>query len=250
MCIRRGGIASRRGDSGFPGRGAAERWCPQGRPFHQSGEHVDARGVDGGGQPTDLGRFQQPCHVQAGRTAEHPGFDHPGARHQLQGKAKEKLRINPRKSWFDNVSEVTSNGDYEVTFHLKRPQPSLLSMLATGWTPMYPCHVSPAQMRQHPIGTGPFKFVEFKPNEGIKLARNPDYWKPGRPYLDGIEYSIIPNVSTQVLAFASGKFDMTFPYSVTVPLLKDLRSQMPQAVCETTPMNVSMNLSIDRKSVV
>ena len=40
-------------------------------------------------------------------------------------------------------------------------------------------------MRTKPIGTGPFKFVEFKPNESIKVARNPDYWKPGRPYLDG-----------------------------------------------------------------
>src|SRR6202051_905190 len=49
----------------------------------------------------------------------------------LQGKAKEKLRINPRKSWLDNVSEVTINGDSEVTFHLNRPQPSILSMLAT-----------------------------------------------------------------------------------------------------------------------
>ena len=46
-------------------------------------------------------------------------------------------------------------------------------------------------MRQHPIGTGPFKFVEFKPNEGIKVTRNPDYWKKDRPYLDGIEYTII-----------------------------------------------------------
>src|SRR5438270_417290 len=71
----------------------------------------------------------------------------------LQGKAAEKLRINPRKPWFENISEVSTNGDYEVTFHLKRPQQSLLSMLGTGWTPIYPCHVSPAQMRQHPIGT-------------------------------------------------------------------------------------------------
>ena len=109
----------------------------------------------------------------------------------LQGKGQEKLRINPRKSWFDNVSEVTTKGDYEVTFHLKQPQPSLLSMLATGWTPIYPCHVTPAQMRLHPIGTGPFKFVEFKPNEHIKVSRNPDYWKPDRPYLDGVEYTIM-----------------------------------------------------------
>jgi peptide/nickel transport system substrate-binding protein len=61
-----------------------------------------------------------------------------------------------------------------VTFHLKRPQASLLAMLATGWSLIYPCHVSPQQLRLHPIGTGPFKFVEFKPNESITVTRNPD----------------------------------------------------------------------------
>ena len=67
----------------------------------------------------------------------------------------------------------------------------MLALLASGASPVYPCHVPPAQMRQHPIGTGPFKFVEFKPNEHIKVTRNPDYWKQDRPYLDGIEYTII-----------------------------------------------------------
>ena len=70
---------------------------------------------------------------------------------------------------------------------------------------MYPCHVSPRDMRQHPIGTGPFRFVEYKPNQGIKVERNPDYWKPGRPYLDGVEYTIIPNRSTAMLAFVAIK---------------------------------------------
>src|ERR1700680_2317116 len=99
--------------------------------------------------------------------------------------------INPRKSWYQNLAEVTINGDFEARFHLKRPQPSFIGLLASGWSPVYPCQVTPREMRQHPIGTGPFKFVEFKPNESIKLTRNPDYWHPGRPYLDGIEYTII-----------------------------------------------------------
>jgi len=64
-----------------------------------------------------------------------------------------------------NVAELTTNGDYEVTFHLKRPQPSFLALLATGWSPIYPCHVSRRDMRSHPIGTGPFKFVEFQPTQ-------------------------------------------------------------------------------------
>src|SRR5207302_5342993 len=106
----------------------------------------------------------------------------------IQGKSAERLRVNPRKSWYANLAEVVPNGDYEVTFVLKRPQPAFIALLATGMSPVYPCHVSPAQMRQHPIGTGPFKFVEFKPNEFIKVVKNPDYWKPGLPYLDAIEY--------------------------------------------------------------
>jgi len=162
----------------------------------------------------------------------------------LRGKTAEKLRINPRKSWWENVSEVTASGDHEVTFHLQRPQPSLLAMLATGWTPIYPCHVSPAQMRQRPIGTGPFKFVEFKPNQSITVTRNTDYWKPGRPYLDGIEYRIIKDVSTRLLSFIAGKEDVFF--GVTMPQLKDVKTQMPQAICDPFIPNVSRNLLVNR----
>src|SRR6266446_1125506 len=92
----------------------------------------------------------------------------------LTGKSSDKLRVNPRKSWYRNLEQVATNGDYEVTFHLKRPQPAFLTALASGFSPIYPCHVAPRDMRQHPIGTGPFKFVEFKPNEHIKVTRNPD----------------------------------------------------------------------------
>jgi peptide/nickel transport system substrate-binding protein len=162
----------------------------------------------------------------------------------LQGTAPEKLRINPRKSWFTNLKEVTTKGDYEVTFHLARAQASFLAMLATGWTPIYPCHVSPAQMRLHPIGTGPFKFVEFKPNQSITVARNPDYWKPGRPYLDGIEWTIIKDVSTRLLAFMAGKTDL-YP-AVTMPQLKDVKDRRPDAVCEMYSANVSRNMLVNR----
>jgi peptide/nickel transport system substrate-binding protein len=101
-------------------------------------------------------------------------------------------------------------------------------------------------MRQHPLGTGPFKFGEFKPNEYIKVTRNSKYWKKDRPSLDGIEYTIIKNLSTANLAFIAGKFDMTFPYALSVSLLKDVNKQMPQAICELTPTAVNRNLIINR----
>jgi peptide/nickel transport system substrate-binding protein len=162
----------------------------------------------------------------------------------LQGKAAEKFRVNPRKAWYRNLVEVVTSGDYEATFVMKRPQPAFIALLASGFSPVYPCHVSAKDMRQNPIGTGPFKFVEFKPNESIKLTRNPDYWKKGKPHLDGIEYTIIRNMSTAVLAFVSGKFDTTFG-GLTVPLTRDITNQSSQAICELNATNVSRNLLIN-----
>jgi peptide/nickel transport system substrate-binding protein len=164
----------------------------------------------------------------------------------LQGKTADKLRLNPRKPWYRNLEEVVTNGDYEVTFRLKRPKPAFVALLASGFSPVYPCHVPAAQMRQHPIGTGPFKFVEFKPNEYIKVTRNPDYWKKDRPYLDGIEYQIIRNVATGVLSFVSGNVDMTSWYFLQVPMLADVKSQDPQAICELVPSNVLRSVIINR----
>ena len=161
----------------------------------------------------------------------------------LVGKSAEKLRVNPRKSWYNNLGDVTTNGDYEVVFHLKRRQPSFTALLASGWSPVYPCHVSLRDMLSHPIGTGPFKFVEFKPNELIRVARNPHYWKNDRPYLDAMEHVIIPNTSTRILGFIAGKFDLI---TLLLPLLKDVKSQAPQAICELAPANASVNLIINR----
>ena len=54
----------------------------------------------------------------------------------LTGAASEKLRINPRKSWYRNLEEARVDDDYQVSFRLKRPQPSFLALLATGWSPV------------------------------------------------------------------------------------------------------------------
>jgi len=161
------------------------------------------------------------------------------------GTAPEKLRLNFQKSGLYNLAAVTTNSDFEVTFHLKRPQPAFPMLLAGGFSGITPCHLPAAELRTHPIGTGPFKFVEFKPNESIKVARNPDYWKPDRPYLDAIEYTIIKDPSTAVLAFIAGKFDSTFGYGLSVPLFKDVQSQVPQAICEMTTTGVNRHLLVN-----
>jgi peptide/nickel transport system substrate-binding protein len=163
----------------------------------------------------------------------------------ILGTGTDKLRANPRKAWYRNLKEISTQ-DETVTFHLERPQPAFLALLASGYSPVYPCHVPPQEMRQHPIGTGPFKFVSYEPNKSIRLERNPHYWKEGRPYLDGIEWTIIPNRATAILAFIAGEFDLTFPFGVTVPLMKNTQQDAPNAVCDLEPTNQSTNLIVNR----
>jgi peptide/nickel transport system substrate-binding protein len=164
----------------------------------------------------------------------------------LTDKSSQKLRTNPRASWYRNLDYSSAEGEYEVTMHLRHPQASLLSMLASGLTPIYPCHVSLSQMRTRPIGTGPFKLQSFSEFQNIRLVRNPDYWRKGRPYLDAIDFTIVNNPSTAVLSFVAGRFDLTFPWEVSANDLKFVRKESSTAMCETTSMNLNVNLLVNR----
>jgi ABC-type transport system substrate-binding protein len=115
-----------------------------------------------------------------------------------------------------------------------------LALLASGFSPIYPCHVPPRDMRSHPIGTGPFKFVEFKPNEYIKLTRNLDYWKKGRPYLDGIEYTIIRYLSTAVMGFvAAASKDPPRSFAWIMSNRSGGRGRLPTCSSESVPCSAS-----------
>jgi peptide/nickel transport system substrate-binding protein len=166
---------------------------------------------------------------------------------KIQGKDADTFRNSPpRAIWWSNLQEVTTNGDFEATFVLARPQASFPALLASNLSPVYPCHVSAKDMRTKPIGTGPFKLASFESNRSIKLVRNPDYWKPGRPYLDGVEFSIMGNRSTRILAFGANEFDITFVADITVPLIGDIMARSPKAICKLVPTGVSTNLIVNR----
>jgi peptide/nickel transport system substrate-binding protein len=148
----------------------------------------------------------------------------------LVGKRDGGWRKNPHKDWYRNLREVRTNGDHEVSFHLARPQASLLSFLASGKSAVYPCHVDGRTMRMHPIGTGPFKVESFEANKGVRLVKNKAYWKKGKPYLDAIEYKVIASPATNALAFVAGALDWV---SLTTGQTKDIRAQVPAAKCQS-----------------
>ena len=165
----------------------------------------------------------------------------------LIGKSEaQEFHRNPRKVWYSKLQDVSINGEYEATFELSEPQPSLPVLLASAFSAVYPCHVPQATMRTKPIGTGPFKFVEFKRGASIRLVRNPDYWKKDRPYLDEITFRMIDSRATRMLAFATGEYDITFPADVSVSLMRDIKARAPNAICEKITTGTHSNLMVNR----
>jgi len=64
------------------------------------------------------------------------------------------------------------------------------------------------KLNQASVGTGPFKLVEFKPNSNLMLARNPDYWEKGAPYLDQINFVSIPNSASMLVGLTNKRVDL------------------------------------------
>lgn len=109
------------------------------------------------------------------------------------------------------IKEVKAIDEHTVQFVLIRPQAPFLKNLA-----MSPFGIaSPTALekdgdnfRQHPVGTGPFKFVEWKQNDRIVLEKNPDYWMEGYPKLNKVIYRVIPENTARLNALANGEIDI------------------------------------------
>ena len=161
--------------------------------------------------------------------------------------APAKLRINPRKDWYANLEAVEAPDDHTVVFRLKRPQPGLLNMLASGYTPIYAAHVNPAAYRTGCIGTGPFKVKEWRKGEFVDYVKNGDYFVKGRPYLDSLRYIAIKERGTRVAALQAGQLDVSFPGESTKTQAEQLKKAVPSLVITPVGQAVSDNIIMNVK---
>jgi peptide/nickel transport system substrate-binding protein len=112
----------------------------------------------------------------------------------------------------DRVQEILTPDPQTVVFKLKSSFGPFPVMLANDLYIM-PKHVyqgtdilkNPARLT--PIGTGPFKFAEWKKGDYIRVVRNPDYFIAGKPYLDEIVFKVASDAGARMLAFEKGEID-------------------------------------------
>src|SRR6185312_14748751 len=111
---------------------------------------------------------------------------------------------------FRNIQSVEAVDDHTVRITIERPYAPFLSNLA-----MFPVSiVSPAAVRKwgpefarHPVGTGPFRFVEWSPGERIMLAANPSYWG-GAPKIQHLVFVAIRDPRQRLVALEGGAIDV------------------------------------------
>ena len=112
---------------------------------------------------------------------------------------------------FLSVTDIETPDDHTVTLVLSEPAPYMLMAFSGYETPILPEHIfSEGDLRAHPnannpVGSGPFTFTEWKKGQYIRLDRNPNYWKEGRPYLDRIVARFILDSSTRTAALEKGE---------------------------------------------
>src|SRR5262249_6808755 len=161
--------------------------------------------------------------------------------------APAKLRLSPRKDWYANVEAIEAPDPRTVVFRLKRPQPSLLLMLASGFSPVYPAHVPPAELRLRCAGTGPVRRKDYAPGQMVELARTPDYFVSGRPYLDGIRSPVIAERGTRLAALQAGRLDVSVPLEMTKLMAETAKQAVPSLVVTEAGQNGSDNVILNHK---
>ena len=110
-----------------------------------------------------------------------------------------------------SIESMDLTGDYKIRFNLSKPFPDLFSSMRTGTLEIVPKDYYETEgiegFAQHPIGTGPFKFVEYRHGDHYTLEANEDYWGEG-PYVKQITILDIPEPTTRFLMLKSGEADI------------------------------------------
>jgi len=112
-------------------------------------------------------------------------------------------------TWFDPVDKIRAVDRYTVEIVMKEPYVAFLVNMADPYAVITPKEVVDADgsLKKRAIGTGPFILTERVSNIVTKLRRNPGYWEPGIPYLDGVDIFNIVDLSAQVAAFRASQID-------------------------------------------
>jgi len=160
--------------------------------------------------------------------------------------------VSPRRSYYVAVKSIEAPDPYTVVFRLHYPSPSFLSMVANPFNWILAKKYLDQDVRYyktHEMGTGPFKMKKYVRGGYIEMERNPNYWKKGLPYMDGITYYIIRDTSARATALRTERVDVEFR-GLPPADVEAVEAQMGEKVTVRYPkalFNWGVAFNVDRK---
>ncbi|HHO55759.1 MAG TPA: ABC transporter substrate-binding protein, partial [Trueperaceae bacterium] len=122
-------------------------------------------------------------------------------------RAKDPDSGHVHTKYYTAIESIEAGENNTVTFTLNKPSSSLLFNLARPDSIIYPAAKQESQASA-PIGTGPFMFDEYIEGSEVRLVKNPDYYMDGVPYLDAVNFKIMPDPDTRFAALQSGDINL------------------------------------------
>ena len=126
-------------------------------------------------------------------------------------KAKFQRALDPASGhtnqlYYASIASIDTPDDYTVVFRMKAPDAEFLYNLTRPDSVIGPAG-SHATQAAHPVGTGPFRFVEWVRGSHVRLERFEQYYDPELPYLDGATFRFVADANAQVAALLAGNAD-------------------------------------------
>ncbi|MGA7671900.1 MAG: ABC transporter substrate-binding protein [Nitrolancea sp.] len=175
-----------------------------------------------------------------------------------------------RRANYSLIKEVKTPDDLTAVFVTDPPTPDFPFLMADGSANI----ISPTALQKygstefgrHPVGTGPFVFEEWVPNDHISATANPDYWGP-KPLVKRFVYKPVPDAATRVIVLKSGQADVVFGLPpadipdlqkesnlkiVNDPGITIVQMQLKQAVKPFSELGVrqAVNMAVDKDSII
>lgn len=176
------------------------------------------------------------------------------------------------------VTSIDTPDNFTIVFNLSSPYTPFFQLLESLYGAILPAHLYAGtdilnnKYNLAPIGSGPFKFVEWRKNEYVKLARNPNYFQATKPYLDQIILKVIPDSNARVLAIQQGDVNLLagtiVPASAVAQLTKNqnlnytfknvfgttdsdqIQLNLRNPILNKTDVRHALSYGIDRKELV
>ncbi len=115
--------------------------------------------------------------------------------------------VNPHPEYFRGIIAIETPDDDTLIITLKEVDALFIAHMAEGDAVMLPMQ-GYEDAKSNPIGTGPFKFVEWVRGDRVEMMRYDEYWNPELPYLDKVVFKFIGDASAQIAALKAGDIDV------------------------------------------